>query len=81
MTEAQEHHRPEDQMERILLETERLTRELREEIQLQRQHEAVEQLPELLKTVDQGKWSNLKLLLDELLNEFRERRQAKYQGE
>lgn len=67
----------EEQLEQILLDTEQLTRELREEIQLKRQHEAVDQLPELLETVDQGKWSNLKLLLEELVAEFRARRQEK----
>lgn len=70
-----------DQLEQILQDTEQLTRELREEIQLKRQHEAVDELPELLNTVDQGKWSNLKLLLEELVNEFRTRRQTKHGGE
>lgn len=69
-----------DKMERMLEETEQLSHELREEIRLQRQHEAVENLPELLDTAHQGKWSNLKLLLEELVNERRAKR-AKKNGE
>ena len=69
-----------EQMERMLEETEHLSSQLREEIRLQRQHEAVEHLPKLFTTVEQGKWSNLKLLLEELINERRMRR-AKEKGE
>ncbi|WIM68740.1 hypothetical protein QP027_04965 [Corynebacterium breve] len=81
MTDNNQHNPTTDQLEQILKDTEDLTRELREEIQLKRQHEAVEQLPELFKTVDQAKWSNLRLLLEELVSEFRERREAKRGGE
>ncbi|SES19129.1 hypothetical protein [Corynebacterium cystitidis] len=66
-----------EQMEQILAETEALSHALREDIRLQRQHEAIDDLPHLLDTVEQGKWSNLKLLMEELLQDRRAKRAKK----
>lgn len=63
-----------DQLEELLADTERLTHQLQEEIRLQKQREAIDNLPEPLSRIEEGKWANLKLLLEELIRERREKR-------
>ncbi|WP_420099744.1 hypothetical protein [Corynebacterium sp.] len=69
----------EAQLERILVDAEgalqALRKELAEHRRLREQHDAVEQLPHLLNASSE-KWGNVRLFLDDLVEELRANRQS-----
>lgn len=65
-----------DELWQFIEETEELTEALKEELRREELHEAIDNLPQLLEEA-KGKWSNLGLLLEQIVIEMKERKKER----